>query len=106
MTGVMIVAHRGASEVCPENTLTAFRRAIEFGADGIEFNVQATGNGRLIVIHDLSLERTTNGHGPVFAAEFDKVRALDAGGRKGHHRTTLVGPDNTAEQVFLESTQV
>lgn len=79
MTGVMIVAHRGASEVCPENTLSAFRRAIEFGADGIEFDVQATGDGRLIVIHDLSLERTTNGHGPVFAADFDEVRALDAG---------------------------
>jgi len=59
--------------------MSAFRRAIDLGADGIEFDVQATRDGRLVVIHDLSLERTTNGHGPVFAAGLEEVRALDAG---------------------------
>ena len=59
--------------------MPAFRRAIDLGADGIEFDVQATRDGALVVIHDLSLERTTNGTGEVFAAPFDSVRALDAG---------------------------
>lgn len=59
--------------------MSAFRRAIDLGADGIEFDVQATRDGALVVIHDLSLERTTNGHGAVFAARFETVRALDAG---------------------------
>jgi glycerophosphoryl diester phosphodiesterase len=79
IAGVKVVAHRGASSVCPENTMSAFRRAIDLGADGIEFDVQATADGGLVVIHDLSLERTTTGHGPVFAAGFEEVRALDAG---------------------------
>jgi glycerophosphoryl diester phosphodiesterase len=59
--------------------MSAFRRAIDLGADGIEFDVQATRDGELAVIHDLSLERTTNGHGPVFAAGVEELRALDAG---------------------------
>lgn len=59
--------------------MAAFRRAIDLGADGIEFDVQATIDGGLVVIHDLSLERTTTGHGPVFAARLEEVRALDAG---------------------------
>ena len=59
--------------------MSAFRRAIDLGADGIEFDVQTTADGGLVVIHDLSLERTTTGHGPVFAAGFEEVRALDAG---------------------------
>ncbi len=59
--------------------MSAFRRAIDLGADGIEFDVQATADGGLVVIHDLSLERTTTGQGPVFAAGFEEVSALDAG---------------------------
>lgn len=77
--GVVVVAHRGASTVCPENTMPAFRRAIELGAHAIELDVQATRDGRLVVHHDLTLDRTTSGHGPLFAADFDEVRALDAG---------------------------
>jgi hypothetical protein len=76
---VEIVAHRGASSVCPENTMVSFLRAIELGADGIEFDVQATTDGQLVVIHDLSLDRTTNSRGPVFASTFETVRILDAG---------------------------
>ncbi|MEZ5247956.1 MAG: glycerophosphodiester phosphodiesterase family protein [Ilumatobacteraceae bacterium] len=74
-----VVAHRGASSVRPENTMVSFRHAIELGADAIEFDVQSTGDGHLVVIHDMSLDRTTDGHGPVFASRFDEVRHLDAG---------------------------
>ena len=59
--------------------MSAFRRAVDLGSDGIEFDVQATRDGHLVVIHDPSLDRTTNGSGPVFATEFDHLRALDAG---------------------------
>lgn len=52
-------AHRGASGVCPENTMAAFRHALELGATGIETDVQRTQDGHLVLIHDESLERTT-----------------------------------------------
>jgi glycerophosphoryl diester phosphodiesterase len=52
-------AHRGASAYCPENTMASFVRALELGASGIETDVQMTKDGRLVLIHDESLERTT-----------------------------------------------
>jgi glycerophosphoryl diester phosphodiesterase len=60
-----IWAHRGASGHAPENTLTAFRMAAEMGADGVELDVQLTRDGRLIVIHDESIDRVSDGAGPV-----------------------------------------
>ncbi len=77
--GPLVVAHRGASTVCPENTIPAFERAIELGASVIEFDVQLTRDGQLVVVHDLTLDRTTNGRGPVFAADLAEIRGLDAG---------------------------
>lgn len=59
--------------------MVSFRHAIDLGADGIEFDVQSTADGRLVVIHDVSLDRTTDGSGPVFASSFDAVRKLDSG---------------------------
>ena len=76
---LVLVAHRGASTVCPENTMPAFERAIALGADAIELDVQSTCDGHLVVVHDLLLDRTTNGHGPVFATELAEIRTLDAG---------------------------
>lgn len=72
------IAHRGASGEAPENTLAAIRRAIELGAPWVEVDVQACADG-LVVIHDETLERTTNGHGPVAAQPLAALRALDAG---------------------------
>lgn len=74
-----IVAHRGASLLAPENTMTAFGRAIEAGADVIEFDVQASADGRLVVIHDATLDRTTDGTGAVFETEWRAIEHLDAG---------------------------
>ena len=54
-----ILAHRGYSSIYPENTMLAFRKALEFGADGIEFDVQLTRDDQVVVIHDLTTERTT-----------------------------------------------
>jgi glycerophosphoryl diester phosphodiesterase len=76
---VQILAHRGASAYAPENTLAAFRLAIEQGADWLELDVQQTGDGHLVVFHDLRVERTTNGRGALRDLTLEQVRQLDAG---------------------------
>ncbi|RQW02122.1 glycerophosphodiester phosphodiesterase [candidate division KSB1 bacterium] len=73
------IAHRGASGHAPENTLTAFAKAVELGADGIEFDVQLTKDGTPIVLHDYTLERTTSGAGFVLDRRLDEIAELDAG---------------------------
>jgi glycerophosphoryl diester phosphodiesterase len=73
------VAHRGASSHFPENTLLAFRQAIEQGVDMLELDVHFTADAQLVVIHDLTLERTTNGHGYVNKTSLREIRQLDAG---------------------------
>jgi glycerophosphoryl diester phosphodiesterase len=76
-----VIAHRGASGQLPENTLAAFRRAIELGADAIEFDVRLTRDGVPVVIHDPTVDRTTNGSGPVHSFTLAELRQLDAGAR-------------------------
>ena len=75
----LVIAHRGASGTCPENTLAAFRRAAALGADMIELDVQLARDGNVVVIHDWTLDRTTDGSGPVSARSLAELRALDAG---------------------------
>jgi glycerophosphoryl diester phosphodiesterase len=76
---VMVVAHRGFSGAAPENTLAAFRKAIEVGSDMIELDIQLSKDGKIVVIHDETLERTTNGRGRVADLTFREIRDLDAG---------------------------
>lgn len=77
---MLIYAHRGASAAEPENTLAAFRLALELGVDGVELDVWATRDGVPVVLHDRSLERTTNGTGNVDELTLAELRAFDAGG--------------------------
>jgi glycerophosphoryl diester phosphodiesterase len=70
--------HRGAGGHEPENTIRSVRRALELGADGVEVDVHFT-DGQLVVIHDDTLERTTNGHGRLAKKTFAYLRSLDAG---------------------------
>jgi glycerophosphoryl diester phosphodiesterase len=74
-----VIAHRGASGSCPENTLPAFRRAVELGAHMIELDVQLTRDGHPVVIHDTTLHRTTSGRGAVRSRTLAEIAALDAG---------------------------
>ena len=74
-----VVAHRGASGHAPENTMAAFRRAVEMGARFIETDLHLTRDARVVAIHDPTLDRTTNGHGLVDSMPLEEVRALDAG---------------------------
>lgn len=73
-----ILGHRGARSVAPENTLTSFRRAMELGADGVEFDVVPSRDGIPIVIHDDTLERTTNGVGIVWNYDYAELVKFDA----------------------------
>ena len=75
----LIIAHRGDVTNAPENTIRAFQKALELGADGIELDVRLTKDDQLVVFHDRRLERTSNGNGPVNLSTLDEVRALNAG---------------------------
>ena len=75
------VAHRGHSIAYPENTLEAYRRAIELGVEMIECDVNITRDGTLVMMHDPTLDRTTTGSGRVSASTWEEIRRLDAGGK-------------------------
>lgn len=74
----LIYGHRGASGYAPENTLEAFRLAMEMGADGFELDVHMSKDGELVVIHDESVDRTTDGTGLVRDLTLAQLKALDA----------------------------
>jgi glycerophosphoryl diester phosphodiesterase len=76
----LVIAHRGASADAPENTIAAFELALEQGADGIELDVHLSADGHPVVIHDFTLERTTDGAGPVSDHRVRDLKRLDAGG--------------------------
>ncbi len=80
---MLIIAHRGASFLHPENTLTAFRAAQSLGADTVECDVHLSRDGQLVVIHDDTVDRTTNGSGPVVSFDAGELSRLDAGGGDG-----------------------
>lgn len=109
----LIVAHRGASAMAPENTLAAFRAAVELGADAIELDVQRTADGQLIVMHDPTVDRTTDGRGPLAAHSLAALKALDAGGWfgpqfAGERLPTLQEAVNVIEEkagLFIEIKQ-
>ncbi len=75
----LVVAHRGASGHAPENTMESFRKGIEMGADAIELDVHLTADGQLAVIHDDTLDRTTDRGGRVAELTMDEIREADAG---------------------------
>lgn len=80
---IFVAAHRGWSEKYPENTMTAFRAAAELGVDQIETDIRLTADGELVIIHDATVDRTTNGSGKVCEMTLAELRALDAGIFKG-----------------------
>ncbi|MFN7930685.1 MAG: glycerophosphodiester phosphodiesterase [Blastocatellia bacterium] len=84
---MLVIAHRGASAVEPENTLRAFARAIAMGAQMIELDLHCTRDGHIVVIHDDDLSHTTNARGRVSQLTLEEVRRADAG--KGECVPTL-----------------
>jgi glycerophosphoryl diester phosphodiesterase len=80
--GVIAIAHRGASAAAPENTIAAFEEALRLGASAVEFDVRLSADAVPVVIHDETLDRTTNGRGPVAALNRVELLQLDAGAWK------------------------
>ncbi|MEM1923290.1 MAG: glycerophosphodiester phosphodiesterase family protein [Nitrososphaerota archaeon] len=78
----LIVAHRGYSGLYPENTLIAVKEAVKLGVDGVEIDVRVTGDGVLVLMHDESVDRTTNGKGKVRDLGWSEIKTLDAGSWK------------------------
>ena len=74
-----VFAHRGGAALRPENTLLAFDHGLSLGADGLELDVHLSRDGVVVVHHDITLERTTNGRGPIAALTADELARLDAG---------------------------
>jgi glycerophosphoryl diester phosphodiesterase len=78
----LLVAHRGGAKLAPENTIVAFRSAIDdWGADMLELDVRLTKDGHVVVFHDATVDRTTDGSGRVGELTLDEIRSLDAGYR-------------------------
>lgn len=100
----LIIGHRGASADAPENTLAALVLAAEHGADGVEFDVQQTADGELVVIHDDTVDRTTNGTGVVTKMTLAQLRELDAG--SGQSIPTLDEVFETLGQHILYNVEV
>ena len=78
-TRPLLIGHRGYPALCPENTLASFEGAMQAGCDMIELDVTLTRDRKVVVIHDDTLDRTTNGKGPVSGHALEEVKALDAG---------------------------
>lgn len=80
-TGIerIVAAHRGASRLCPENTLSSFRAALARGAAALELDVHLSSDDELVVVHDAHLDRTTDGTGPVRSKSAAEVAGYDAG---------------------------
>lgn len=78
-TPVRAVGHRGAAAVAPENTLPGFEHAVDVGAHAVELDLQCSGDGELVVIHDDTVDRTTDGSGAVNEMSLEELRELDAG---------------------------
>ncbi len=76
---VFIIAHRGASYIEPENTLRSFKKALDMNVDAIEFDVRFSKDGVPVVIHDDTVDRTTNGKGKVSEMSLEELKKLDAG---------------------------
>jgi glycerophosphoryl diester phosphodiesterase len=77
----LVVAHRGAGAVAPENTMEAYRLAVEMGADAVELDVHLTADGKLVLMHDETVERTTDLAGSIASMTLKQLRTADAGYR-------------------------
>ncbi len=107
-----LCAHRGAMDTHPENTIAAFEEAIRLKAQMIEFDVRMTKDKQLVILHDETVDRTTNGVGRIEDLTFDQVRRLDAGSWKSANfkneriptfeETLAVIPDNIWLNVHLK----
>lgn len=96
---VVTIAHRGASAYAPENTLAAFRTGIRMNADYLEMDLQMTSDGEIVIMHDETVNRTTDGRGRVKNMTLAQIKALDAGSWFNEQNPMYAHPDFEGEQV-------
>ena len=99
-----IFAHRGSKATHPENTLASFKEAVRVGSDGIELDVHLTKDGHLVVIHDETVDRTTNGTGEIRNLTLAEIKAMDAG--SWFHNKYAGEKIPTLEEVLLLLTEL
>jgi len=96
----LVFAHRGASSTEPEHTLSAYMRAIDQGADGLECDVRLTADGHLVCVHDRSINRTSSGRGLVSTLELADLEGLDWGSWKAAHPDADEMPDRDRNRLL------
>ena len=96
----LVIAHRGSSLAEPEHTLSAYRRAIEEGADALECDVRLTADSNLVCVHDRRVNRTSNGRGSVSTLELAELEGLDWGSWKQEHEGDLELPDRDRNMLL------
>ena len=101
--GLRVGGHRGASAVAPENTYMAFEAAIAAGGLYTETDIRASADGALVLVHDATLDRTTNGGGPVSSMTLAQLRELDAGSWFGDAFRAQRIPELPAFLAWLET---
>ncbi|MBS1371139.1 MAG: hypothetical protein HPZ91_14400 [Lentisphaeria bacterium] len=101
---VMVIGHRGVASACPENTIPSFEKAIECGVDAIEFDVHLTRDRQLVVTHDPTVNRCSNGTGEVCSYTLSQLKALDFGKWKGPEFAGLRIPtlDEALDAIFAK----
>ena len=87
-TQMILTGHRGAAELEPENTLLSMQKAIDLGVDQIELDVHLTRDQHLVVIHDTTVDRTTDGQGAVADFTLEEIKRLRRRQRRAHSNTT------------------
>jgi len=99
-----VIGHRGIAASYPENTLISFEKAVEAGVDAIEFDVHTTRDGQLVITHDHTVERCSNGTGQVHDFTFEEIRKLDFGAWKGPEFAGARIPtlDETLDAIFAK----
>jgi glycerophosphoryl diester phosphodiesterase len=95
----LIIAHRGASALAPENTFAAFRRALSDGAEGIEFDVRLTKDGAVIVFHDATLARLSDRKNLVSSLPLEELRKIDVGSWFTRRKTNHSREDFSGERI-------
>ena len=99
MAKINVIAHRGANRYAPQNTMPAFERAVQLGADGFETDVHLTKDGLPVIIHNHTINETSNGMGSVASYTFDELRKLDFG---SYYSPQFKGTQIPSLDEFLE----
>ena len=102
---MMIIGHRGGASIGPENTLACYQKGIDAGADMIEIDIHLTKDGKIVICHDQSIDRTTNGEGKIREMTFDEIRQYRAVDADGHVTDQQLPSIDEVFDLFVKTRQ-